>query len=142
MLTSRSCSLALVRPEGVSDAWPNLVWFVGEACEASNGRYRPEHIKEWAETGAWQLWPVIENEEILSLTATELITYPTGLKTIAFRFCVGTDRERWQHYIENILEWGRLQGCTWKEGVTRIGWRRIPIFKTWMHTHDFMEGPL
>lgn len=134
------CVLSLLHPAIVKDAWRNVEPFLVEACEASKGRFTAPDIKGWAENGTWQLWVVSDREDILSVTATEMITYSTGLKTLAIWICDGRERERWQHYLEDILQWGKEQGCSKAEGTFRIGWRRV--LKGWEHTHEFMERPL
>lgn len=124
----------------VGEMWPRIEPFVLEACETSKGRFTADDIKQWAQDGIWQLWVAIEGNDILCVTGTEIIVYKTGLKTIAIRLCDGVEREKWQHFMANILEWGKQQGCTRKEGVFRPGWRRV--LKGWDHTHEFLEGPL
>ncbi len=134
------CVLSLIHPNAVPEAWDAMAPFIEEACATCNGRYASEHIRHWAEIGDWQLWVVSDRDEVLSVTGTQIISYPTGLKSIAIRLCDGKERERWQHFLDDILTWGKGQGCTLREGMFRIGWRRV--LKDWTHTHEFMEGSL
>lgn len=137
---SRECSLALINPAIIDDAWNRVEPFVREACDASHGRYASEHIYSWAKDREWQLWLVIDRESILSVAGTQIVDYPTGLKCLAVRFCIGSERERWQHFLEDILQWGRAQGCTHGEGTFRRGWSRV--LKGWDHTHEHLERAL
>lgn len=134
------CTLALLHPLVIPDAWPKIEPFLLEACKTSKGRYTADDIKGWAERGDWQIWVVSDEDEVLSVTGTQIITYDTGLQTLAIRLCDGRERQRWQHYLEDILDWGKQQGCTKAEGTFRIGWRRV--LPGWEHTHEFMERAL
>lgn len=121
--------------------WDPHVWsFIESACARSHGRYAPQHIMEWARTGEWQIWVVLEGGAVSFVFGTEVILFPTGMKAIAFRFGTGHNREHWQHRIDDVLAWGKAQGCDMAEGVFRKGWRRV--LPGWNHTHKFLEKAL
>lgn len=133
--------LTLLPPQIITHLWPELEAFAESAAERSSGRYTAAHIREFGEKGLWQLWLVHKpGENAVALCGTELITYPTGLKSVAIRFCAGHGREEWQHLVETILEQAKGQGCRLAEGAFRLGWRRV--LPGWNHTHDYLERPL
>lgn len=110
---------------------------VEAAAQKSSGRYTGDLICKYAQAGTWQIWLVIADDGIAAVTGTEVITYDTGLKALAMRFCTGRGRRHWQHLVDDILAWGKSIGCTLAEGSFRIGWRRA--LPGWLHTHDCLE---
>jgi len=78
--------------------------------------------------------------EICAVAGTRIVTYDTGLKAIDIKFGTGRDRHLWQHFMGDILRWGKSQGCALAEGSFRKGWRRV--LPGWRHTHDSLEQVL
>lgn len=119
-------------------AWATRLYpTIAAACLRSNGRYAPHHVLEFAGGGQWQIWLVLEGDEISFVCGTEIIEFPTGLKAIAFRFGTGTGRERWQDRITDVFAWAKAEGCTMAEGFFRKGWKRV--LPGWIHSHEFLE---
>lgn len=131
--------LIRVQPEAVDGVWPSIEAMVADACARSRGRFESRHVQVFARSGIWTLWLVVEEEDrkIVFVGGTDFNVYPTGLKTIWWRFGTGEGRENWQHLMAEILAWAKLQGCAKGEGVFRRGWRRV--FTDWQHTHEFLE---
>jgi hypothetical protein len=113
---------------------------ISDACAKSSGRYTEPLIKEFAASGLWQIWFAVDDAGICAVAGTEMITYPTGLKVIAIRFGTGRERLKWQHFMEDVVAWGRSQGCTMAEGAFRRGWKRV--LPGWHHGHDSLERAL
>ena len=86
----------------------------------------------------WQLWIAVDSEgSICAVAGTELVTYPTGLLALVIHFGTGRRREIWQHFMEDVVAWGKSRGCVLAEGAMRRGWRRV--LPGWSHTHDFVD---
>lgn len=117
--------------------WPKIETAVENAARRSRGRYTAPLIKEYARKGLWQIWIVIDDGGICGVCGTQLFTYDTGLKELTFRFCTGRDREKWQHFVDDIIAWGKANGCGIAAGIMRRGWRRV--LPNWNHTHDYLE---
>lgn len=132
--------LLRLTPETIPGTWPRIEPMIAGACERSNGRFTAPLILSLALRGPWQIWLAVTEAGIAAVAGTELVTYPTGLQVIAFRFCTGGDRSNWQHLVEQIIAWGRDQGCARAEGTFRIGWRRA--LSGWTHRHDSLERDL
>jgi hypothetical protein len=92
----------------------------------------------------WQIWIAVDEAgEVCAVAGTRLIAYDTGLKTLFIYFGTGRRRDIWQHFMADMLEWAKAQGCTLAEGSFRRGWRRVfAAFLPWRHTHDFLERVL
>lgn len=136
-----SFELHLIHHGLIDIFWPEVEAFVSAACARSNGRYEAHHVHEYARLGQWQIWQVTDrSRETVFVLGTQIITYPTGIKSLDIRFGTGQGREDWLHLFDQVLAWGKAQGCTLKEGVMRKGWRRV--LKGFDHTHEFLEGTL
>ena len=132
--------LAVLRPDQIDSFEDNIRPFVTSACLTCNGRWTADHILGFARKGIWQIWLVYDGDRIVFVGATEIVTFPTGLKSFAIRFGVGSGRKEWQHHIDRVLLWGKDLGCTIAEGNFRKGWRRV--LPGWRHSHEFLEREL
>lgn len=102
-----------------------------------NYRYSVDDTLGFAKRDIWQLWIGEEDGEILYVGGTELVVYPSGLKSLLVKFIAGRKRELWQHHLATVLRWAKLQGCTMAEGICRKGWKRI--LPGWTHSYDYLE---
>lgn len=128
-------------PPAIAATWPRIEKLVTAAAERSHGRYTAALVKSYAEQGKWQLWIAVDGAgEIIATAGTRFITYDTGLKSIFVIFGTGRLRHLWQHFMADLLVFGKAHGCTIAEGSLRRGWRRI--LPGWTHTHDFCERAL
>jgi hypothetical protein len=132
--------LIMLQPEQIAEHEERLQPFVANVASRSHGRYSVADIFDLARRGIWQIWLAIDGKEVAAVAGTELVLYPSGLKVLAIRFGTGKGRERWQHYMDVLLQWGTAQGCTYSEGAFRKGWRKV--LPGWMHTHDSLERSL
>ncbi len=94
----------------------------------------------FARIGDWQIWIYTDDRGLAAVMGTEVIQYPTGLRSIVFLFCTGRNRKKWQHHMVDVLAWAKAVGCGLAQGPFRIGWRRV--LSGWSHSHDFLERPL
>lgn len=138
--------MELVRlPEtSVEFVWPEIEDAIEEACLRSNGRYEAQHVKDFVERGIWQLWLVLDDaKRIVFVGATEILIYPTELKTIAWRMGTGDGMDDWLHFMAPILEMAKDEcGCSRGEGSFRTGWTRVLKNSGWRHTHSILEKDL
>lgn len=123
---------------------PRLKPWIERISNRSGGRYAPEHIWGWLESGEWQIWVVIESGQISFVCGTEIAVFPTGLRALVLHFATGSGRNKWQHRIADVIEFGKSQGCTRFQSVARKGWFRVLRgFLPWLiHSHDFIEGEI
>ncbi len=129
-----------VKPQDIDAIWPMIRRYVDDACQSSNGRYEASHIKDFARSGVLQIWVAADGAKAHSVGATELVTYPTGVKALVWKFAVGESREEWLRFMDIVKAWAKAEGCALVEGGFRRGWRRILVGFT--HTHDFLETKL
>ena len=132
--------LVRLNSEAIEATWPRIETMIDAACERSSGRYSAPVVKAYAQRGAWQIWIALDEQGVCAVAASSINTYDTGLKSIAIRFGTGRKRRQWQHFMEDVVAWGKSQGCTMAEGNFRLGWRRA--LPGWTHTHDSLERAL
>lgn len=133
--------LIRLEPQQVAATWPRIERWVSAVAARSQGRITADLVKGYAERGKWQLWIALDNAgEVCAVGGTSIITYDTGLKSLFFHFGTGRKRHGWQHVVDEMVAWGKSQGCNISEGKFRIGWRRV--LPGWNHTHEFLERVL
>lgn len=94
--------------------WP----FLEPAVERTGGAYDKACVWKAIESQKAQLWPGIK-----SAVVTEVISYPTGLKSLT-QWLAGGDLDELIK-IEKVLEkFARKQGCVRVEIIGRKGWKR------------------
>lgn len=133
--------LVRLEPSALAATWPKIEYAVSKAADRSHGRYTADLIRGYAQAGQWQIWIAVDDKgEICAIAGTRIAIYDTGLKAIDIKFGTGRRREIWQHFIADLLSWGKTQGCTLAEGSFRKGWRRV--LPGWTHTHDSLQRDL
>lgn len=93
-------------------------------AESSGGRFIGEDILDALYRDRMQLWVIQDGGEHIATCITEIIEYPR-LKAIRIIAAVGTHAQRWAHLHEAAWDWGKTQGCTKFEALTRPGWQRL-----------------
>lgn len=125
----------------VDQYWPDLEPLVIAACARSGGRYEAQHVLGFWRNGTWQCWVIYDERGLAFVGATEVLRYPTGLKTLAIRMGTGRGMKLWKHLMEDVLaDAAASAGCRKAEGQFRKGWRRV--LPGWAHTHDVLERDL
>lgn len=133
--------LVRLEPRAIAATWPRIEQDVVQACLRSHGRYSAPLVRKYAEQGLWQIWLAINQAgEVCAVAGTRIVAYDTGLKALDIKFGTGRQRKIWQHFMADLLAWGKEQGCTIAEGSFRKGWRRV--LPGWSHTHDCLERSL
>lgn len=131
--------IEVIRPDLIDQYAHNIHWGIVAAAERSSGRYTVENIFDLARRGIWQVWIISEDKDILCIGGTEIISFPSGLKTLSIPFVAGKDREKWLHHMDDVLAWGKAQGATLAEANFRRGWG---VFPGWTHKTNLLERAL
>jgi hypothetical protein len=78
--------------------------------------------------GDWQLWGAERDGELVAVLCTGIGAERDGSKTLRFELLAG-DGIDWRQRTEDIIEWGRRQGCARARIAGRRGFRRV--FHDW-----------
>lgn len=132
--------LILLQPDEVAGYESRLRPLLEKPGAKPSSRYSANETFDLAKRNIWQLWVGEENGDVLYVGGTELTVYPSGMKSLLIKFVAGHRRDLWQHHIDTVLDWGKLQGCSLAEGVFRKGWKRI--LPGWTHSYDYLERQL
>lgn len=92
--------------------------WIQAALDKSLGEYAIEHVWQFLETGAAQIWPTPN-----ACMVTLVETYPTGLKMLK-GWLSGGDLSEIVRTEPNIRAWGRGIGCNLVVIGGRPGWVR------------------
>lgn len=134
--------LFLVRPDQIDDLRDRVEPFLVRACKRSFGRFLPENVLSYARSGEWQIWIVVDGQNVTAVCGTSITQYPSGLKALVLRFGSGRGVLRHVHNIEDVLDWGRAQGCGIVESAISEGWFRMLGRQGWKCTHRCVERSL
>lgn len=121
------------------DWWATIEPTVETACARSGGRYGASDILEYARDGRMQIWVVMEEHEMLSLTITEIVNFPK-FRECRLLACTGSDYKRWVHLLSIIEEWAVSVGCRKMLAITRLGWEKV--LSDYKKTHIYLEKDL
>jgi hypothetical protein len=134
------CIPVQVSERSLAATWPRIKPLIEKAAARSHGRYSEALIRAYAQSGKWQIWIALDEGGICAVGGSEIVIYDTGLKGFVIHFGTGRERGKWQHAVEDMVGWGKANGCVLAEGVMRKGWRRV--LPNWNHSHDFLERVL
>lgn len=129
--------MRLLRPS--EEIWILVKPMIIKACLRNKGRFTVKEVKEWLDTGKWQLWVIEHEGQIKALCTTEILIYPK-LKSCQVNIVTGTGRNDWQYFKNEIEDWARKMGCKRIEALARKGWAKI--YKDYELTHVFLEKEL
>ena len=115
--------------EFVDDIWGEVEPFLKRAVDVSRGRYDMPSLYNDVKTGNQHLW-VFHNadEDIVCAMTTQFMYYPLRVNlSVTF---IGSDDESfssddWVRFMEQIMEWAKLHGCSGVESVGRRAWARL-----------------
>jgi hypothetical protein len=123
-----SLDITLVPPGLIHKTVGSISKYVEKAAEASSGRSSPDDIYKAFFTGAYQLWLVLDKEELIvhGFFATEVKQYPQYKMLVVQHSVIEPNR---MHEVEDRMQelagiFAKSSGCKGIEFVGRHGWRR------------------
>jgi hypothetical protein len=132
-----------VPPEMVPQVWPLIVEGLHTAVDRASGRITISSIAKFLVEGKWQLWLFLREGEYKALAVTQIVTNPSGLKSLDGIICTGDDKELWERIMPETLEaFARMEGCQLFEMWARPGWERILGSQGFRKTHVMLEKDL
>jgi len=108
----------------VRTVWPLCRKHVAKATKRSGGRYSDVDVLIACMNGTMQLWVVRSGPEVHCVCITEVNKHPGGLE-LNIVLIGGRNGVHWRHYLNDIEEWGREQGCRWAVATGRRGLTRL-----------------
>ncbi len=118
--------------------WPRVAMLVRKSLERGEGSYVEADVALACISGAWQLWIVERNGEVVAICVSEIMNFPRKRKCL-LRYLAG-DMPAIEDNISTIEHYARQAGCHMLEGYARKGWtRRMP---NWTQTHVVMQKEL
>ena len=114
------------RNDQIEQVWPHVEHLVRRATDKSEGRFQPEHIRQFLDARTMQLWAVHDGNRIEAIAVTKIETWPTGLKEGAVILTAGGDVHSWISDLVATLEaWASEAGCKLGRVNGRKGWQRL-----------------
>lgn len=106
------------------------------ALAYGGGSYTFDDVKQEVAENKLQFWPGPN-----SVIVTTIVEYPRE-KVLSF-FLAGGDLTELEAMVPQILEWGKMQGCTRASMIGRRGWEKTFLTKTgWNKTLVVFEKSL
>tara|TARA_R100000963_G_C4629413_1_gene94872 strand:- start:757 stop:1188 length:432 start_codon:yes stop_codon:yes gene_type:complete len=109
--------------------WGRVEPFLKRAVDVSRGRYDMPSLYEEVKAARQQLWVIYTaDEEIVCSFTTQFMYYPLRVNlSVSF---IGSDdnsisKEDWVDIVLELMDWGRVHGCSGFESVGRRAWGRI-----------------
>lgn len=123
----------------IFDDWrERLAPHLASFCERSGGSLEVERLISDIMDEGYQVWAVIDNDEVLACALTFL--QDDARKTCVISHCSGRDYEQWAgQLLATIRVWSHSLGSTKLEAVTRPGWQKVLRKFGMVKTHVILE---
>ena len=114
-----------VKPEDVSDYWQLVGPILKKATDVSEGRYSISDLKERCESGAFQLWLVIDNGRVNAALTFSISIFPQK-RILSIHYLGGEMMKDWIAPLADFMQRMTLvQQCDGLEFVGRPGWEKV-----------------
>jgi len=126
-------------PASEFESWrPKLDTHLASFCERSGGSLEIERLVSDIMAEGYQVWAVIDGNEVLACALTFL--QDDAKKTCVISHCSGRDYEQWAgQLLATIRVWSHSLGSTKLEAVTRSGWEKVLRKFGMVKTHVILE---
>jgi hypothetical protein len=118
-------NMFLVPVGQVYTALTALMPYLEESAEWTKGRAGVDDLVRFVVSGQMQLWVVVDEDEILGHTITEIKQYPQ-CKMLVIQYCAmqtGTLEQIEDHMQNLATRFAKDAGCDGIEFIGRPGWR-------------------
>lgn len=136
--------LVRVHPGILEKIWPLLTDGIQSMAERSNGRYTQATIFNSITNDEYQLWVIVKDDDpndLRAIVVTQVLRYPTGIEEFTIVGVTGHRREDWIHFLGDLEDWAKSEGCKISKLTARPGW--APHLKeTHVKTHVVLERNL
>lgn len=104
--------------------WPHVVERIARVVERSAGRMTIDNIADRLLRGEEQMW-VVYDGAIRAVLTTEIVVWPSGMKTGRINWCTGNGADQWRELVADIHDWSKAQGAVKFEMMARKGWAKL-----------------
>ena len=130
----------------IEKIWRLVETDIQKALERSDNYADSNHFKRNCINKVFQCWILWNHEKeeekkYLGVVITEIIQRPLQ-RCLNIRIMTGKDRERWQHMITLIEDFGKRNKCDKMELIARPGWERVLKQFKYKKSHVLLEKKL
>lgn len=117
-------ALVCVDPDKLPQLWPHVSHFIEAAFASGLGDEDAQSLKADLDKREALLWVVWDGEHLIAAAVTRIV------RTATKRVCIlvaGGGRElwRWKHFIVDLEEYAKAEGCDAMRVMGRHGWKAI-----------------
>jgi len=104
--------------------WPLVSSYIQDALEHTDGEIDLSGVLSDIANHERQLWVIKHSNEYIAAVVTYIYTTDTNLKIGEITLAGGSKHELWDHFVDQITQWLKSQGCNFIDIVGRVGWAR------------------
>lgn len=109
--------------------------WIDKLVEKSDGSYLTEDYKKYIESGVFQLWIIVEKDNLIGMGVTEIVKYPQY--NICLIRVLATDTGKGLETVQTtaIEDWAVANNCKrielegrkgWLKVLDKVGWKPSP----------------
>lgn len=117
-----NCYLQRIEPWNIP-AWEAAAPMIQAAIDSGDEPYELEEIKKEIDGNRMQLWAIIANNGEIIASFVTTIAYK-GQVLLVF-FAGGEEMHKWLSFFDELMRWGKDNGCTSCQVHGRLGWDRV-----------------
>ena len=136
--------LVFVPKEKINDVWAIVENDIQAALNRSDNYANSGHFKQNCKKGLFQLWIIWDQKDqnkYYGVSVTEIIQRPLQ-KCLNIRIMTGKHREKWQHMIKLLEDFGKKEKCDKMELIARPGWEKVLRQFKYKKSHVLLEKTL
>ena len=133
--------LTYVNRKNVLKAWPLIEPLIQRVCD------------KFEDENTLTVLGCILKSEYICFVATDENNIPQAVATVEIvlresRKCgkiihvAGNGKQNWLHFLDDICEWCKAQGCIAVEGTGRVGWEKVLAEKGFKRTSTTIRKQL
>jgi len=134
-------ALYAIPKEELPTVWGKVGPIIKEVIPYTGGRHSEKTVIDFLLQDRYQLWIVMQGEDLKTAFTTEVFEYPTGMKVCEIILLGGKQSREWLEYaIEQIGLYAEQNGCEKLQMVGREGWTKL--LKSWGKVSVMMDIPI
>ena len=113
-----------VPPRFVVPTLKHVGHFIDQAFASGMGDDDAASVRADLVSGSAVLWVVWSGAEFIAAAVTKIIATPAK-RLCVISCCGGTELHRWRHFIADLEDYARQEGCDAMRIMGRRGWKAI-----------------
>jgi len=120
--------------EKLDEMWGEISVELQKPIEITPNKVDLDSVLNDAKNGAYLIWVVLCDEEVVAVVSTRIINYPKG-KSLAMDFIGGTRMKEWLPLaMQSVEDHARHNNCNFLEGFGRRAWLK------WLEKYDWKQA--